>query len=116
MLRTLSLMLLCFLATPVHAAGKSCSSLASQAEGTQGGFYPPAEGKVIGAGKLSLYEAPNVRCKIQKIYTVPGSYLTVYKIHNGWANVMFVPKSGEDIIAWVPNNRIKLVGQYGRNP
>lgn len=116
MLRALLFVMFGLIAIPVFAASETCTSLASRAEGTQGGFYPPAEAKVIGTGKLSFYEAPSVKCKIQKIYTEPGSYLTVYKIHNGWANVMFVPNDAEDLVAWVPSNRLNLIGQYGRYP
>jgi hypothetical protein len=100
----------------VAGSEEACSSLASRAEAAQGGFHPPAEAKVVGNDKLFFYEAPSIQCRIPKLYTVPDSYLTVYRIHNGWAQVMFVPKDGNDVIAWVPSNRIKLVGQYGRTP
>lgn len=101
---------------PAIASEEACSSLASRAEAAQEGFHPPAEAKVIGTGKLAFYEAPSVKCEIKELYAAPNAFLTVYRIHDGWANVMFIAKNGKDIVAWVPSDRLKIVGRYGRNP
>ena len=116
MIRTVLVAVPLSIANLAAAAGNDCSSLASQAEKTQGNFFPPAEAKIISKAKLSFYEAPSKKCKIPNAYSMPGKYLTVHKIYEGWANVMFIPEAGEDIIAWVPSNQLKLMGQYGRNP
>lgn len=115
MLRSLSIVCIAFLATDACAGGDTCSLLTTQVEGPENNFRPPAEAVVIGNGELPFFEAPSVNCKIKGAYAIPGSYLTLYKIDKGWANVMFVAKDGQDIIAWVPTNRLKIVGQYGRN-
>jgi len=35
---------------------------------------------------------------------------------SAWSGVMFISKDGEDTFGWVPRDRLKAVGQYGRNP
>jgi hypothetical protein len=115
MLRALVLLLLGLFAIPALAGG-ACSSLAAQGKQSQESFFPPAEAKVVGSGKLRLHEAPSAQCKGLKYYVRPGDYLTLYKFHGSWANVMYVAKDGEDVIAWVPKNRLEIVGQYGRSP
>jgi len=29
---------------------------------------------------------------------------------------MYVAKDGEDFIGWLPESKVKIVGQYGSNP
>ena len=116
MIRALCLVLVSLVATGAFAGDNTCSSLAAKGEGSENNFRPPAEATVVGKGTLFFYKAPSVRCKMKGAFTMPGSYVTVYKLHSRWANVMFIGKDGEDIVAWVQSNRLKIVGQYGRNP
>lgn len=116
MIYTFAFVLLGLIASQAAALGGTCSSLAAEGEKSQDNFFPPAEAKVVGSGKLGLYEVPSTKCKVQKFYAMPGDYLTLYKLHESWAHAMFIAKNGEDVIAWVPKNRLKIVGQYGRNP
>lgn len=115
MLRSLFIVCIALLTTGACAGSGTCSLLATQVDSPENNFRPPAEAVVIGNGELPFFEAPSVNCKIKGTFAVPGSYLTLYKIYKGWANVMFIAQDGQDIIAWVPTNRLKIVGQYGSN-
>jgi len=107
--------LLCF--TSLCFANESnCTKFASQAETSGIPYYPSAEAKVIGNGKVGVYSSPNAECKIKGVFVVKGNYLTAYKSYKGWVNVMYVAKDGEDFIGWLPESKVKIVGQYGLNP
>ena len=116
MIRAFVILLVSLAPNAAFAADASCSSLAANVEGPEDNFRPPLEAKVIGKKNLYFYSAPNSRCKIKGAYAVPGNTLTIYKQHMRWSNVMFITKSGNDIVAWVPSDRLKIAGQYGRNP
>ena len=116
MIRALAILSVSFATNAAFAAGASCSSLAADVEGPENSFRPPLEAKVIGKNDLHFYSAPNTRCKIKGAYAAPGNVLTLYKQHMRWSNVMFIAKNGNDVVAWVPSDRLKIVGQYGRNP
>ena len=50
------------------------------------------------------------------VFVVKDDYLTLYKSYKGWVNVMYIAKDGSDFIGWIPEKKVKIVGQYGRNP
>ncbi len=116
MIRALVILVVTLATNAAFAAGPSCASLAADVEGPEANFRPPLEAKVVGKKRLYFYSAPNARCKIKGAFAVPGNTLTVYKQHMRWSNVMFIAKNGNDIVAWVPSDRLKIAGQYGRNP
>ncbi|MFA6179327.1 MAG: hypothetical protein WC696_06935 [Candidatus Methylopumilus sp.] len=107
--------LLCFTSLVCCANESICTKLAGEAEASGIPYYPAAEVKVIGGGKVGFYSSPNAECKIKGVFVVKGNYLPVYKSYKGWVNVMYVAKDGEDFIGWLPENKVKVVGQYGRN-
>lgn len=49
------------------------------------------------------------------VFVIKDDVLTVYKTFNGWANVMYIAKNGDDFIGWVLEKGIKEIGQYGQN-
>jgi len=110
--------LLCLAASAASARG-ACEVLAGEVNGPENNFRPPLEATVTGRGKLPLYSAPAARCVIKGRFAPPGKSLTVYKNHRQWSNVMLIVKDedgeAEDIVAWVPSKRLKVIGQYGRN-
>ncbi|PUE24746.1 hypothetical protein B9Z39_13645 [Limnohabitans sp. JirII-29] len=116
MIRTLVVLVVTFATNAAFAAEPSCSSHAADVEGPEDNFRPPLEVKVIGTKELYFYSAPNARCKIKGAFAVPGNTLTMYKQHMRWSNVMLIAKNGNDIVAWVPSDRLKIAGQYGHNP
>ena len=113
---TFLVFLLCFTSQACFANESICTKLAGEAEASGITYYPSAEAKVIGGGKVAFYSSPSAECKSKGVFVVTGNYLTVYKSYKGWVNVMYVAKDGEDFIGWLPENKVKIVGQYGRNP
>jgi len=107
---TILVFLLCCTNQICLADDSICSKLAGEAEASGITNYPSAEAKVIGSGKIGFYSAPNAECKIKGLYVVKGNYLTVYKSYKGWVNVMYLAKSGEDFIGWLPESKVKIVG------
>ncbi len=90
-----------------------CNKLATLAETSGASYHPPAEAKVIANGQIRLYGAPNTGCEIQDAHIFQGNYLTVYQSYKGWINVMYIAKDGIDFIGWLPDNKAKIIGQYG---
>lgn len=115
MLRVIFLVLLCSFTTASFGDESDCSKLAARAGGPENNYRPPLEAAVIGKGRLYFYSAPSERCRM-KVFVVPSDVLTVYKSFDGWANVMYIAKNGDDFMGWVLENRIKEIGQYGNNP
>ncbi|HSI44526.1 MAG TPA: hypothetical protein VK949_09305 [Methylotenera sp.] len=108
--------LLCFCSLACFANQSICTKITSEAETSGILYYPTAEAKVIENGKVSLYSSPNTACKIKGMFVIKGNYLTVYKSYKGWVNVMYVANSGEDVIGWLPESKVKIMAQYGRYP
>ena len=116
MLRAIFFVLLCFFTSASLADEAECTKLAARVDGPEYNYRPPLEAAVIGKGRLYFYSAPSERCKMKGVFVVPGDVLTVYKSFDGWANVMYIAKSGEDFMGWVLEKRINKIGQYGHNP
>lgn len=93
-----------------------CQALAKRTETVPGDFHPPVEARVIGHKQLPLHLAPHSACRTPTQHANPGDYVTVYAIQNGWANVMFIQKGGEDWYGWIPAHRLELLDQYGHTP
>lgn len=118
-LRAACALLLCLAAGAASARG-ACEILAGEVDGPDNNFRPPLEAIVTRGGKLPLYSAPAARCVIKGRFATAGKSATVYKHHRQWSNVMLIvvddQGEAEDIVAWVPSKRLKITGQYGRNP
>lgn len=114
--RVFILSLLCTAISLCYARAYECSKLASTVDNAEKNYRPPLEAKVIGNSRLYFHSAPKSKCKIKGVFVINGDSLTVYKSYGNWANVMFISRDGEDFIGWVQDNRIKIIGQYGRNP
>ncbi|MCW2601752.1 MAG: hypothetical protein JWM02_3581 [Frankiales bacterium] len=95
------------------AADSSCKKLSAETSGPEMNYRPPLEGEVVGEGKTFLYSAPSDRCKYKHVFVVRGVYLTVYKPHKNWLNVMYIARGGEDHIGWVRKDPVRLLGHYG---
>ena len=105
MFRAALFFLLFFTSLICFASEPNCTKLADEAETSGIPYYPLAEAKVIGSGKVGFYSSPNAECRIKGIFVVKGNYLTAYKSYKG-----------EDLIGCLPESKVKIVGQYGRNP
>lgn len=116
MLRAICFVLFCFFTSASFADETECTKLAARVNGPEDNYRPTLEAVVIGKGRLYFYTAPGERCKMKDVFVVPGNVLTVYKSFDGWANVMYIAKNGDDFMGWELENRIKEIGQYGNNP
>lgn len=118
-LRAACAVLLCLAAGAASARG-ACAVLAAEVDGPDNNFRPPLEATVRGGGKLPLYSAPHARCVIKGRVAAAGKSVTVYKHHRQWSNVMVMAEDEDGeidgVVVWVPSKRLKIVGQYGRNP
>jgi hypothetical protein len=97
-------------------ASEYCKTFATKTDTTDDNYRPPLEARFTGNAKLYFYSAPSIDCKMKKTFVIKGDSLTVYKTYDGWANVMFIGKKGNDYTGWVRESKIKLIRQYGRNP
>ncbi|NVZ62003.1 hypothetical protein HX867_07890 [Pseudomonas gingeri] len=94
-----------------------CDALHEKANAEAGSYRPPVEGKVIGKGRAYFHSAPSSACISKKVFVVPGDSLTVYaSTEDGWAQVMYIAKGGEDFSGWVEENRVELGQHYGGDP
>ena len=114
--RAICLVLLCIFASAIFGGEAECSRLDARAGGPENNYRPPLEAAVIGKGRLYLHSAPSDRCQMKGVFVIEGDVLTVYKSFEGWANVMYIAKNGDDFMGWVLEKRIKGIGQYGHNP
>ncbi len=107
--------LLCVLPLPAQAeAPMDCATLSDNASLEAGEYRPPLEARVIGQGRLHFHSAPNAACVNKTLYVIPGDGLTVYaSSEDGWAQVMYIAKGGEDYTGWVDEKRLLLGKHYG---
>lgn len=107
--------LFCIFTFTSFADGVECTKLDARVGGPEDNYRPPLEATVLGKDRLYFYNAPNERCKMKDVFVITGDVLTVYKSFDGWANVMYISKDGNDFMGWVHEKRIKKIGQYGLN-
>jgi len=98
-------------------AAVDCDALHEKANAEAGSYRPPVEGKVIGQGRVYFHSAPNSACITKKVFVVPGDGLTVYaSTEDGWDQVMYIAKNGDDFSGWVEEKRVELGQHYGGDP
>ena len=106
--------------SPLAHAGEApvdCAALDEKANAEAGSYRPPVEGKIIGQGRAYFHSAPNSACITRKVFVVPGDGLTVYaSTEDGWAQVMYIAKDGDDFTGWLEENRVELGQHYGGDP
>ena len=116
MLRVIFLVVFCFTTSASYADEAVCLKLADRVDGPEDNYRPPLEASVIGTERLNFYSSPNALCRMKGVFVMKGDVLTVYKSYEGWLNVMFIAQNGGDFLGWVHGNRVKINGQYGKNP
>ena len=78
---------------------------------------PPLEAKVIGAGRLYFYSAPDARCPIAGLFVVPRDLLVVYsQTQDGWSSVVYFDGESGDDSGWVRSARLKTLGTIAPKP
>jgi hypothetical protein len=115
MKRSFIVLLLGFFAITANCAEVNCTLLAQTAE--QEGEIVPDTGSgrdISGKGRLQFYSAPEIQCKIDGLFVVPGDVLFAQMEHKGFTKVAFIgmrKTDKEDVIAWVPSKRLRKNGQ-----
>lgn len=69
---------------------------------------------IVGRGRLQFYSAPDLQCKIDGLFVVPGDILFAQLEYNGFTRVAFIAMKKSDrgdVIAWVPAPRLKKNGK-----
>lgn len=68
--------------------------------------------KVIGAGRLQFYSAPDMTCKISNIFILSGEEVYGYIEYAGFTSVMYQnPKTANEVTGWVKSSRLKFTGR-----
>ncbi|OXI35834.1 hypothetical protein [Burkholderia aenigmatica] len=102
-------------ATGAHAKNAvDCAQLNAATSGPDDNFRPPASGAIVGVGRAYFYSAPDAQCMTKRTFLIAGDWVTVYKSHGRWYNIMYMNgKSGEDFEGWVEQGRVRIDGQDG---
>jgi uncharacterized protein YgiM (DUF1202 family) len=101
-----------FFAAWTAAAGEPCQRLNGRASGPEESYRPSLEATVTAKGKTFLHSAPLAKCRSTTVLAL-GAFVTVYKPHKEWLEVMYVDKDGQDHIGWLRKERVRLIGPYG---
>ncbi|MGC5700520.1 SH3 domain-containing protein [Pseudomonas sp. NFXW11] len=103
-----------FFQPALAAPAVDCAALNDKASQEAGAYRPPLEAKVIGEGRLHFHSAPNAACLNKQLFVVPSDGLTLYaSTEDGWAQVMYIAKDGEDYSGWVEEKRLQQGEHYG---
>jgi hypothetical protein len=60
-------------------------------------------------GNVHIYNAPSLYCTMKNVPVEKGNVFTVYKSYDGWINVKYIDKNGNDYVGWVAENRINEI-------
>jgi hypothetical protein len=60
-------------------------------------------------GRLHIYKAPSLYCTMKNVIVEKGGVLIVFRQYDGWINVKYNDKNGNDYVGWVAENRIKEI-------
>lgn len=92
-----------------------CAALSDAAEKSAEVVPEYGSGREItGKGRLQFYSAPDLNCKIDGLFVIPGDMLFAQLEHNGFTKVAFIAMrktDKKDVIAWVISSRLKENGK-----
>jgi hypothetical protein len=75
-------------------------------------FSPPLGEKVIGAGRLQFYSAPDLHCRMKGVFIIPNDSVIAYgQTDDGWTSVMYMKGNYDQ--GWVRSSRLKVTGTMG---
>lgn len=69
--------------------------------------------EIVGKGRLQFYSAPDVRCKMDGWFVVPGDTLFAKFTYKGFTKVSFIrmKKTDREVTAWVDSSRLRENGK-----
>jgi len=107
----LALVLLALLSSAKVLAG-NCERLDNDAQ--IAGTHIPAYSSgntVIGKGRLQLYSAPILNCKMPGTFILPGENIDAYIEHQNFMLILYInPKTTKETMGWVVSERLKSNG------
>lgn len=75
---------------------------------------PPLGKAVVGKGRLQFYSAPNLACRMNGVFVIPGDNLVAYaQTRDGWTSVTYF--GGSSPSGWVRSERLRTTGTMGPN-
>ncbi|MBC3881566.1 hypothetical protein H8K35_08295 [Undibacterium sp. LX40W] len=78
-------------------------------------LFPALGYNVAGSGRLYFHAAPNLNCRIDNLFVIPGDLLVAHEQFGEWSYVVFVPKNQnkKEVSGWVESKRLKFIGTMG---
>ena len=95
------------------AGGPDCKAFEGFSD-LQGSRVPgyQSEREVIGQGRLYFHSSPYPKCRLPKLFIVPGDKVTAYVEFAGFTAVMYLnKKTGDDAMGWVESARLRVTGR-----
>jgi hypothetical protein len=89
--------------------GYFCLNLADQVSGPTANSDTTLAVTITKSGKLHIYSAPSLYCQMKNVPVMEGGVLTVYKSNDGWVNVKYIDKNGNDHVGWTPENMVNEI-------
>lgn len=65
---------------------------------------------VVGEGRSYFYTSPDERCRMKRLFVIPGDRVEAYFDVPGWTQVTFWNAKGGDVSGWISNSRLKETG------
>jgi hypothetical protein len=112
MMRAIFIVIFCLASSTSYARGGYgffCLNLADQVSGPKANSETTLAVTITKSGKIHIYNAPNLYCQMTNVPVVEGEALTVYKSYDGWVNVKYIDKNGNDHVGWIPENMVNEI-------
>jgi hypothetical protein len=97
------------LVSGMAAAPVDCELLSQKATMHEQSFSPALRGRVIGASKAWIYQAPNPTCSNKRDYLRPGAVISVTSIRDGgWLRAQYSATDGKTYAVWLDQSQVVL--------
>lgn len=67
--------------------------------------------EVVGTGRAPFYSAPDQRCAMPGVFLIPKDRVTAYRDYDGYLSVMYLKRTGGDVIGWIKADRLHATGE-----
>jgi len=108
-----SILILLALFNSARAFAGNCEHLDNDAKVS--GAHIPAHlsgNTVIGKGRLQLYSAPNLNCKLAGTFILSGENIDAYVEYKNFTSILYInPQTSKETMGWVISERLKPNGQ-----
>jgi hypothetical protein len=88
-----------------------CTRIAQKAERERALIPSYMSGrKVVDAGRLYFYSAPDKRCRMKNVFVIPNDHLEAYSTYGDYTEVVYWSAKSGDPSGWVLSSRIVETG------